>query len=146
MRFQRILVPTDFSDDARKALRDAVSLAAEFGASITLLHVGITESAYVGWSITGENLALVQRMTEQLVEEQREHLQTWIAEEVPEAMTCTIALRSGYAPDEIIAEVAEGGHDLVVMGSHGRTGLKRMLLGSVTERVLPRCHVPVLVV
>ena len=141
-----ILVPIDFSEASLHALREAVSLVRVTGGKLTLLHVGVVPHIYatdLGPTATmGTQLLALGR---ELAVEQRHHLHKVAKEEVPEDVVCETVLREGFPPAEILAQVEEGGHSLLVIGTHGRTGIKRVLLGSVTERVLRECKVPVLV-
>jgi nucleotide-binding universal stress UspA family protein len=139
----RILVPTDFSAASDAALTYARSLARQFGASINLVHVfedPFTSGAFVGDGTVMlpadlrrslETLAL-----EQLAARHQEHLGM-----LPLSST---HLLTG-APARTIVEHARETHaDLIVMGTHGRTGLGHMLLGSVAEKVVRTATCPVL--
>jgi nucleotide-binding universal stress UspA family protein len=141
--FRRILVPTDFSESATHALRLAVTLARESGGHVTLFHSApavdmlghgtIDNALYYG--------ALMDRLAQEL-----EHLLTkTIEDEVPEGLSHDHAHVIGFPPDEIVRRAKEGAYDLVVMGTHGRTGLDKVMMGSVTVRVIRRSEVPVLV-
>ncbi len=141
-----ILVPIDFSDASLRALREAVGLVRACGGKITLLHIGVVPHIYatdLGPTATvGTQLLALSR---QLAQEQEHHLQKVAKEEIPEDVEFATVLREGFPPSEILAQLEEGGHSLLCMGTHGRTGLKRVLLGSVTERVLREAKVPVIV-
>ena len=146
IRFKRILVPMDFSEHADNALRLGVELAQASGASLTLLHVGVVPHVYSTEFGMGSAVGpLFTEMSQQLAEEQRHKLERVAQTAVPEALEHVIVLREGFPPEEVLAQVKEGEHDLVVMGTHGRTGLGRVFLGSVTERVVRECPVPVMV-
>ncbi len=144
MSFKNILVTTDFSDGGSAAIRLAVELAAAHTASVTILHVGV-DPYLQGVSGYGDVAVALSDLSEQVVAEQQEHLKKLEAEFVPEVIPSSVALRQGFAPEQILKQVEENQHDLVVMGTHGRSGLKRVLLGSVAERVIRACPVPVLV-
>lgn len=145
-RFSRILVPVDFSEHAIHAVRLAVDLARTYGSKLTLLHVGVVPHVYsTELGLGGAAAPLFTEMSAQVAREQRHRLERVAAEEVPEALTTELIVREGFPPEEVLAQVRSGEHDLVVMGTHGRTGFGRVLLGSVTERVLRECPVPVLV-
>jgi nucleotide-binding universal stress UspA family protein len=146
MPFREILVPIDFSDSAQNALRLAVRMAREGKARVTVMHVGIVPHFYATeLGMAGPAGPLFSQMSDEVNREQRRRLDELCDRELPEDIIQVRLIREGFAPEEINAQVADGGHDLVVMGTHGRTGIQRALLGSVTERVVRECPVPVLV-
>lgn len=138
---QRILVPIDGSEQADQALGYAIEHYPD--ASFTLLHVlelGTGDlSAFAG--ITGrvpDEEALGERADE-LLGEAKERVESVGA-------TAETDRRQGRPDRAIVRELEEGDYDLVVLGSHGRDGVARVLLGSVAEKVVRRSPVPVLVV
>ncbi|MFZ5478527.1 MAG: universal stress protein [Myxococcota bacterium] len=145
--FKSILVPVDFSETASHALRLAVQLARHGQGRLTLLHVGLAPGVgVIGIETYGIPVpdTFVQ-LHEQLAQERQHALERLAREEIPEDVVWRCKVREGFAPDEILAEAKSGGHDLVLMGTHGRTGVERVVLGSVTERVLRKAEIPVLV-
>lgn len=137
MELRRILVPVDFSEPSRTAAREAARLAERFGATLTLLHVHpITAVAVldVTYVEPPEHVAEMLNRAEQQLHELRGEL-----ERDTEVLVVT-----GEPIAEIIARSRS--FDLVVMGPHGKSGLSRFLLGSVTERVVRGAHSSVLVV
>lgn len=147
MPFRSPLVPIDFSDGAVSALRLAVKLCRKGEGHITLLHVGLAPG--MGQFDLGAYGVPVpdtlMQLHEQAAKEQQHALERLAREEIPEDVPWRAVLREGFPPDEILAEAKAGGHDLLVMGTHGRSGLERVVLGSVTERVLRKAELPVLV-
>jgi nucleotide-binding universal stress UspA family protein len=141
---KRILVPTDFSPPAACALEEAIGLANVFGASVTLFHVyGLPAPVSDREYAYGENLiATLGDAAERNLAAAREDLRR----RVPDAPPIEIKALLGFAADEIVAEARRGSFDLIVMGTHGRIGLKHMLLGSVAERVVRMAPVPVMTV
>lgn len=145
--FQNILVPLDFSESSVRALRLAVKVARSSNGSLTLLHVGMVPAAVYGelgaygFTPPADLLAAHERM----VQEQEHVLRRIATEEIPTDVSWRVEMREGFAPEEIAAVLKEGEYDLLVMGTHGRTGLQRVMLGSVAERVLRQATVPVLV-
>jgi nucleotide-binding universal stress UspA family protein len=138
-----ILVPTDFSDSAEHALDYAVALAGKLGATVHLLNA-ITIPAL---GIPELGLALTSTMMESTVRSHQGALDQ-LATRRASASVANIAtiLRTGDARD-VIAEVArEIGADLIVMGTHGRRGVRRALLGSIAEGVLRIAPCPVLTI
>lgn len=138
--FRHVLCPIDFSDDARRALREASALVAPDG-RVTLLHV--TEPAFGAGDlpmVDDEQRVIEQRATHELAR--------W-AEELQRTVPAKIAteVRVGGPAGQILRILpSEPPVDLLVMGSHGRTGIRRALVGSVAERVLRHATCPVLVV
>ena len=141
---KKILVPTDFSPPAARALDEAAELARTYGASVTLFHVyGLPAPIPDGASAYGPDLIAT------LEENARASLAAACDElrrRMPEAPPVDAKALLGFAAQEIVAEARRGQFDLIVMGTHGRTGIKHMLLGSVAERVVRTAPVPVLTV
>jgi nucleotide-binding universal stress UspA family protein len=137
--YQHILVPTDFSESSRRALDTAVSLALAFGAKLTITHsCEVPGYAYVGMMAPPiDYLTPLREAGESLLLKTVES----IRDKVPGATT---VLRSG-APWQQTLEVAkEVSADLIVIGTHGRSGLAHAFLGSVAEKVVRMSPIPVL--
>lgn len=146
MTFDNILVPVDFSDTSIRAVRLAVQLARISGGRLTLVHIGVVPYFYATeLGMSGPSGPLYSQLTQDIAREQRTRLERIAREEVPEEIPCRTLIRDGFPPEEVVLQVADDAHDCVVMGTHGRTGVKRALLGSVTERVVRECPVPVMV-
>jgi len=139
MRFQNILCPVDFSDCSREALVKAVELANENRAKLTLVH------AYQ--FPTGEGVCYVRDLLGQIEAEARHEVAGWTEEAKrlgAEGVEGVAVL--GIAYDEIVKRARELGCDLIVMGTHGRSGLKHAFVGSVAERVIRYSPCTVMVV
>lgn len=138
---KRILVPIDFSDCSKKALRYALPLAKQHQAALTLLHV--VEPVYG----VGE-LGVLE--TAELEAGLREGAEKELAKVAAEAEAAQVSSDSvvwvGSAASAIVAAAGELSADLIVISTHGRTGLKHVLLGSVAEHVVQRAPCPVFVV
>lgn len=144
MTFANILLPTDFSDCARPAYGLAVQIAERFGSKLFLLHVvqdfallvpdavlfAATPNAALDSLIAGANTQLDQIVS-------RERL---------ERFTPTLQVRVGSPAVEIVEYAKEINAGLIVIGTHGRTGLQHLLLGSVADRVVHVAPCPVLTV
>lgn len=138
---KHILVPVDLSPVSRPILERAKELAAAFGAQVDLLYVFEEPSIPVLWPAHGVVRDLVPDMKRR-AEEEVERLRTEAGgPEVP----VDVHVKPGKAAAGILDFARTRGSDLIVMGSHGHTGLNRFLLGSVTERVLPQAPCPVYV-
>jgi nucleotide-binding universal stress UspA family protein len=140
--FKHILVPVDFGESSDEALALGIDLAKKFGAALTILHAyEIPAYAYDGASYVSaaELLAPIESMAKKKLQSTLETVQ----KRVPEAKGY---VRAGPAAAEILTAVDEVHADLVVIGSHGRRGVSRLLLGSVAEKVVRLSPVPVLTV
>ena len=139
LSLKNILVPIDFSTTSRKALRYAVPLAKQFGAKLTLLHVidlpGYTgDPGYVGFDITETRQDLQRRLSD------------WATRMVPTGIEVETLVECGIGSDSITSVARNRAADLIVITTHGYTGLKHVLLGSTAERVVRHAKCPVLVV
>ncbi len=142
LRIQRILVPVDFSSSSEKAMHYAVSFARQFDAKITLLHV--RPVPYYPAEIGGFPAAVPT--SEPLTEKLKLRLEADVTRLIPPEMHERTVFRVGSAFDEICKAARKIGADLVIIATHGHTGLKHMLLGSTAERVVRHAPCPVLVV
>ena len=139
--YKRVVVPLDGSSVAEAILPFILDIAGPLGLEVVLLHVvqwrpqPATERGYVG---VDDVLTLTAKA------------QTYLAGFVPRlrerGVSAETSVRSGDAVREILAGAAEAGADLIAMTTHGRTGLGRLLFGSVAEAVLRRSEVPVLLI
>jgi universal stress protein A len=140
-RAQTILVPLDFSDPSRAALRYARSLAEKFDGKLVLFYalepVATPDFAY-------HPLMMEPKEAAMSAEVQLEKM--CVQERVPESLIAETIVRSGTAHAEITGMAQKLGADLIVIATHGNTGLKHVLLGSTAERVVRHAHCPVLVV
>ncbi len=144
--YKRILVATDGSALSKKAVVDAIGLAATCGAELVALKVVPRyPMAYFEGSIP-MNAKDVARIEAQWANDAQAAVD--IVKKMAEAKGVkakAVVSRSDIVSDAIIAAAKKQKADLVVMASHGRKGIKRLLLGSETQQVLTHCHVPVLV-
>jgi len=145
---ERILCPTDFSDFSERALRRAVRLGAWFDAQVTAVHVIPLNSPAV--MIAGAASGGYLGIPENLLREQRldaaEELHRVVAPHLTEGVALQTALVEGEPWVQIEEMAAALPADLVVMGTHGRSGWDRFVLGSTTEKVMRRVACPVLAV
>ncbi len=146
---RRILVPLDFSPPSQVALAYAVRVASEFDASLHVLHAGTPIPVVpVGVGVPATTLAAADHMTELLRERERVGREHMLAEVLPFADDHDVSLHwwDGEAAEAIIHFAESKDADLVVMGTHGRSGVARALMGSVAERTLRMCERPLLLV
>lgn len=137
--YDEILVPTDGSPAADTAIEHAIAVASQFGSRIHALYI-VDGTAYS--AMEGGSEAVVEAL-ESEGEEAVEHVAA-AAEDAGVPVTTTVETGTPYRA--ITEYVGANGIDLVVMGTHGRRGIDRYLLGSVTERVVRTADVPVLTV
>ncbi len=142
--FTHVLCPIDFSDTSRRALRHAAALAARTDARLSVLHVTPDPSDYV--PVAGELGAGVAALSMPA----RAQVVGRVSEEVGRVLGTTTAaevLVAAGRPHQVVLEQASAiGADLLVLGTHGRTGFERLFLGSTTEKVLQTATCPVLTV
>ena len=140
---KRILVPTDFSDPSAEALATAMALAKGAGSVVDLVHVAVEASFALPPPIDVATVPIdmakvMERVTDGLRAEEKR---------VQDAgLRCDTAMLVGRPDAEIVARATATGAELIVMGTHGRSGLAHALLGSVAERVVQHAPCPVLIV
>lgn len=146
--FQRILVTTDFSSSGDRALPHAFRMAADHGAEVLLCHViepVILPSPLYAQYYPGEVLS--PEVLERAKEDARVALEERVPKEEPlSRVRYRIVIGEGPPVDEIVRIARENQVDLIVIATHGHTGLKHLLLGSVAERVIRHAPCAVLVV
>ena len=147
MSIQHILVPVDYSNCSRESLRFAVGLAQKLQASLDVVHVWDRPS-YVSDALL---VTHPDRSSGSLVDfirnnAQRDMDQFLKETELPSGFTVVGRLIEGDPASSLLKELKSSNHDLVVVGTHGRTGLSRLLLGSVAEKLNRLSPVPVLTV
>jgi nucleotide-binding universal stress UspA family protein len=140
MTFSKILVPTDFSEHAERALSTATSLARVVGAKLHVVHVGPLVP-YVG-----PPFAPGRAFANELTAASRKEFDAYMAALHERGVDAAATFAEGVAYVEINRIARDAGADLIVMGTHGRTGLEHALLGSVAERVVRTSPIPVMVV
>lgn len=146
MQWQTLLVPHDFSSAATRAFGLACDLAALSGGRVVLLHVSpIPHGLRPDSKIVPEDGKPPVRIDEYMTGAARKKLEAALEARRAPGSVCAVAAE-GDCAEVILAEAVEHRADVIVMGTHGRTGVKRLLLGSVAERVLRRAEVPVVVV
>ena len=137
----KICCPIDFSETSRVALEEAAELASRYQAELTLLHV------FEPPAPAADLVVMPPEAFEQTAKDLERKLELWRAEaERRGAKGVRALVVTGAAATETVRLVREGGHDLVVMGTHGRRGLRHLVLGSVAERVVREAPCAVLVV
>jgi len=143
LAWKKVLCPIDFSEPARAAMQVAVEVCQQFDADLVLFH------AYElpGYTLPEGSVVSSPRMLQDLADRADEHLAEWKrAAEQLGAPRVETSKGIGEPALEIVDLGKDGAFDLIVVGTHGRTGLRHALLGSVAERVVRRAGCPVLTV
>ena len=144
IEFRRILCPIDFSDYSRHALTHAGAIARWYDAAITVLHVSpvVPIAAYAPGTPMHQSILLTPTERDAILEEMRRFAEDEIRGDAP----IRFEIVEGHAAADILARSSSADCDLIVMGTHGRSGFERLVLGSVAEKVLRKAHCPVLTV
>ncbi len=138
MKADKILFATDFSEHSKAARHFATSLARDSGAMLLIVHAvepppHAPDRGFTGYVEEGEDTTYARRKLNEIVP-------------TDPAVRCRHMLLDGVAADEIVRCAEDERVDLIVIGSHGRKGVMRMLLGSVAEAVVRRANCPVVTV
>jgi universal stress protein A len=144
---KRILVPTDFSTYSDNALRHAIDIARQYHATVFLLHVidSNVQQCAVDYCLSD---AVMKGIEQESTVRSNDMLQQQITRVSGNAADIGITpyLKRGIPYDEILKEQGEKNIDLIVIASHGRTGIRRILIGSVAEKIMRSAQCPVMLV
>ena len=146
LTFQRILCPIDFSESSKNALMYAKALSSWYEAPITVLHVCVDLPVFEMASPFGQTAATAVVMEQAQLSERQLAVRQFVTSEIGDHPAEIIIDDSNDATAAILTEAAARKGSLVVMGTHGRSGIDHMLLGSVAEKVLRKAACPVLIV
>lgn len=143
--YSRIVLPLDGSDLAETALATTVTCSKAFEATIHLIQVVDTQSLeQLGGSAMNFNYDVLSDMFEAETNDANDYISALVSRLEDDGLNVTSDVRMGPIARTILAELHDG--DLVVMASHGRTGIRRWVLGSVAEEITRHADVPVLLV
>ena len=141
VQIDRIVVPTDFSENSLKALKYAVPFARHFGAKVALLHV--VQLNYSGVEFGPVDVPQLEAEVTKGAMDQLQKLKTdWI----PEGIEVEVKVLQGHPTHELCAFAQENKASLVIITTHGYTGFKHLLLGSTAETIVRHSPCPTLVV
>jgi nucleotide-binding universal stress UspA family protein len=146
--YRHILIPTDGSELAERAVTNGLSLAKSVGAKVTVIIVEEPEPIWLGATGFGQQGALEElgKYTEQMEKYAASALNRAADAAKQAGVPCdTVQVKDAQPYQAITATAADKGCDLIVMASHGRSGLSAVVLGSVTNKVLTHTKIPVLV-
>lgn len=140
---KQILVPTDFSVYSDKALKEAIDIAKQYGSAIHLLHVNsLVQQCAVDYCMTSDMVGDLEKQSAEMAQKRiKEEI-----EKFPESKTVTIIpeIKKGTPYEAILRDQKEKNIDLIVIASHGTTGLLQYFMGSVAEKVTKGAKCPVL--
>jgi len=142
IKLARILYPTDFSELSLAALKYAQEFARQFDAQLHCLHV--VDEAYHYWLALGPDGVPVGPDPNELLRSTEAQMQQFVGEHLAEAPKLVAKVVTGRPFIEIIHYAREQAIDLIVIATHGRSGLRHVLMGSVAERVVRKAPCPVL--
>jgi universal stress protein A len=140
IKISRILCPVDFSETSKRAFEYALALAGQLGAELDVIHV-LHLPAY---TMPEGGLEFPPDLEAELVDQLQRQLDEFIKQPAEPSVKTTTTLYQGIPYVEITRAAKERSADLIVIGTHGRTGLAHLLIGSVAERVVRTSEVPVL--
>ena len=140
---ERILIPTDFSESSRYALKYAVDLNAVFGARLFLLHILQDFTEFSEYNLSP---SILPQLYLEFEENAAKRLEEMVNTLVPSEMHCDTYILHGVPFFEIIQFAQREKADLIVIGSRGRTGIKQVLFGHTAEKVVKKASCPVLTV
>jgi nucleotide-binding universal stress UspA family protein len=143
MEIKRILFPTDFSEGSAHAVPYVVDLTRHYGATLVVAHVIYDIAKASGWYVPHVNIDELYRDMEANA---RKECDKWFAEELRGYQTVEHHVLKGVPSDEILRFADAQKIDLIVMGTHSRKGLDRIIFGSTAERVVRNAKCPVLTV
>ena len=143
MQVNNILVPIDFSNHSQKALNYATEIAQSYNSRLQVLHI-IEETMHPAFSVTGKSS--IFDLIPGIEDDCRKRTEKMLKAAVPDKVKSNIYIKGGRAASDIIKFAKENSTDLIVIATHGLTGLEHMLLGSVTEKVVRMAHCPVFTV
>ncbi len=141
-RFEKILVPIDFSEHSTAALETAVELARVFGSKLHLLHCYQIQPG----GVSPYGIAVPSSYFAEIRDAAARQLAEWQEERVPADIPVEISTMSEVPSQAIVITAKEIGADLVVMGTRGLSGFKHVMLGSVAERTVRLAPCPVMTV
>ncbi len=144
--FKNIGFCTDFSENADQAFIVARDLAVQFGASIEMIHITTNFALSPPVHATYMPVEYDPNFIEEITQAAQKSIQEKYVGNLPEGLPYNVNLQSGYAATEILKVVEEKELDLLVMGSHGLTGIAHVLFGSTADRVVRRAVCSVLTV
>jgi len=142
MQLNRILCAVDLSEHSRQVAQYAAMLAQATGAHLSVIYTAPSLSQYVGFHVPPNT---IENFVGEIVSGAEKAMETFVAENFA-GLPVSSKVLIGYAAEEIINRADEENVDMIVMGTHGRKGIDRILFGSVAENVVKNAKQPVLTI
>jgi nucleotide-binding universal stress UspA family protein len=142
--FKKIMSPTDFSEPSNLALEAAIELAGHFSSELLLVHVVAPLS--VAPTMTGHSAISLSEVMNEMRTSTDNLLNHMIENKIPDHIKASSQLLEGLPAEEISTCVKEENVDLIVISSHGKSGWKRLMFGSVTDKVMRIAACPVMII
>ncbi|HEY8517529.1 MAG TPA: universal stress protein [Candidatus Binatia bacterium] len=142
---KKILVAIDFSKLSHEALDYGIALAQDLGARLSVLYV-VEPLEFTGVDVLGGTPIATQSIIEEHLKQAKIELERVKARKLANLPGATVSVRLGRPAEEIVAAGGKGRSNLIIVGTHGRSGLSHLFMGSVAERVVRHAACPVLVV
>ena len=139
---KKILCAVDLSEHSKTVAEYAIMLAKSLNADITVLYAAPSLSQYVGFHVPPSS---IENFVGEIVSGAEKSMETFVAENFTE-VKAEGKIISGYAAQEILNYATAHDFDLIVMGTHGRTGIDRILFGSVAEKIVKSATIPVMTI
>ncbi len=143
MKFKKILCAVDFAEHSNYIAEYARALGQAFDSEIHIIYVAPTLSQYVGFQISPSS---IESFVGEIISGAEETMEKFIKENFENVSKVKGKILTGYAAEEIIKYAKDNKIDLIVMGTHGRKGIDRILFGSVAEKVVKSSYIPVLTI
>lgn len=142
MNIKKILCSIDLSDHSVEVAEYACLLASKLDAEIVAVYVAPTLSQYTGFKVPQSD---IHAFVGEIVSGAQASMNAFVAEHF-DGVKASGEVLVGYASDEILAKARKDGADMIIMGTHGRKGIDRIIFGSVAEKVVKNSTIPVLTV
>jgi len=141
--FKKVMFPVDFTESSRKVIPHLRLITDKFGSEIHLVHVVRGPEEFTGFELGATWWSTYEK---DLLDGAQKAMDRFVDENLPEVKGVTTKVLIGDAVDEILNYSKSSGIDLIIMGTHGRKGMEKVMFGSVAEGVVKRAACPVLTV
>lgn len=143
MNLRKILVPTDFNEKSDDVLKSAIGLAKNYDAELIIVHIISTDIYISSFYASAVNMP---NLLNEVAQEAQAHMENFIKDFDLEGIKHSVSVVEGNITSVILEKSEQEDIDLIIMGSHGRTGIERFILGSNSEKVIRNAHCNVLII